>query len=275
MLVTEQKKAYWEYQYRLGKEYIIPLLSDWGVSLSEKKVLDIGCAEGGVLCSFADLGVEGYGIELSSSRLLIAKEMARKHHIPTIHFIIADINRDYFEEIYTGIGLNDSPGPIEKIYPRAAQLALFAATVGPELVKTISDLFAKGDFAFANHLDAAASSGTDLISHVLEAQFKADLIRQGRANQQTVVMAYSPGYCGWHVSGQKRLFEFLRPERIGVSLRESFLMEPLKSVSGVLIAGLREIHQFAPTYYVCEQCTTRDCQERMRKLSEKSCCDRE
>ena len=93
MLVTEQKKAYWEYQYRLGKEYIIPLLSDWGVSLSEKKVLDIGCAEGGVLCSFADLGVEGYGIELSSSRLLIAKEMARKHHIPTIHFIIADINQ--------------------------------------------------------------------------------------------------------------------------------------------------------------------------------------
>ena len=58
-----------------------------------------------------------------------------------------------------------------------------------------------------------------------------------------------------------------------MSLRESFLMEPLKSVSGVLIAGPREINQFSPTYYVCEQCTTQECHERMRKLSEKSCCD--
>ena len=62
------------------------------------------------------------------------------------------------------------------------------------------------------------------------------------------VLRYSPGYCGWHISGQRRLFAHLRPERIGITLHDSYLMEPLKSVSGVLIAGAKEIHAFADTY---------------------------
>jgi hypothetical protein len=76
------------------------------------------------------------------------------------------------------------------------------------------------------------------------------------------VLLYSPGYCGWHISGQKKLFEFLRPERIDIRLNERFLMIPLKSISGVLVAGAAEIHHISERYPFCDHCQSPTCRER-------------
>ena len=46
--------------------------------------------------------------------------------------------------------------------------------------------------------------------------------------------AEAPIPCGWPTGGQRPLFTALRPEEIGVTLNESCLMSPIKSVSGVL-----------------------------------------
>jgi len=102
MFVSEQRQAYWEYQYLLGKDYIIPLLSEWGVSLADTKVMDIGCAEGGILCAFADVGVKGLGLEISKDRLSFAKEHIQNHRLDKIRYIIADffhtpIKKDHSE----------------------------------------------------------------------------------------------------------------------------------------------------------------------------------
>ena len=56
------------------------------------------------------------------------------------------------------------------------------------------------------------------------------------------------------------------PERIGVSQRDSFVMEPLKSVSGVLIAGPGEPHDLPTDYLCCGECETQGCRERLRAL---------
>jgi hypothetical protein len=177
--------------------------------------------------------------------------------------ITSGIRLEQFDSIFHGIGLNESPNPIEKIYPKATRLTLFAATVGPAVSARISRLFAEGEFPLAGHLDSAASNGADQIAGILEKMYKNYLIRLGLANAETVVMAYSPGYCGWHISAQKALFEFLHPENIGISLRDSFLMEPLKSITGVLIAGPRSIHKFEATYAFCARCKAQSCRDRM------------
>lgn len=82
----------------------------------------------------------------------------------------------------------------------------------------------------------------------------------------TKLLRYSPGYCGWHISGQKALFAALRPEEIGISLRESFLMEPLKSISGVIVGGPGRIHEFEPSYPFCAECKSRSCRERIKHV---------
>lgn len=82
-------------------------------------------------------------------------------------------------------------------------------------------------------------------------------------------MLFSPGYCGWHVSGQKRLFESLRPDEIGIELSESFLMQPLKSVSGVIVVGPREIFDFDDAFSFCDECSTHSCRDRIRTVLER------
>jgi hypothetical protein len=82
----------------------------------------------------------------------------------------------------------------------------------------------------------------------------------------TGIMRYSPGYCGWHISAQKKLFEYLKPKEIGISLLESYLMTPLKSITGVLIAGKRTIHIFNADFPFCSKCKNHSCQNRIKQL---------
>jgi hypothetical protein len=62
------------------------------------------------------------------------------------------------------------------------------------------------------------------------------------------------------------LFERLRPAEIGVGLTASCLMDPLKSVSGVLVAGPAAVHRFRPTFTFCDACATHACRARMASV---------
>lgn len=68
----------------------------------------------------------------------------------------------------------------------------------------------------------------------------------------------SPGYCGWHIREQEKLFSLFPPNICGVMLSESFLMSPIKSVSGFF--GLGEA--LLPQPYHCEICTNKNCYNR-------------
>ena len=48
------KDYYWNYQFILAKEYYIPLLKKWGYNFSNKKILDIGCGNGGFTAAFGE-----------------------------------------------------------------------------------------------------------------------------------------------------------------------------------------------------------------------------
>lgn len=75
---------------------------------------------------------------------------------------------------------------------------------------------------------------------------------------------FSPGYCGWHVSEQSKLFSlFPVTDPCGVHLTESSLMLPIKSVSGVIGIG-RNVRKLDYTCGLCDytQCFKRRKQER-------------
>ena len=117
-------------------------------------------------------------------------------------------------------------------------------------------------------LDAQASEGAELAANETENRYVSWLAGKGRFNSRSGALRYSPGYCGWHVSGQRKLFDHLLPEKIGITLRESFLMQPLKSISGVVIAGQRQIFDFENTFDFCEDCSTWTCRERISAAME-------
>jgi hypothetical protein len=181
--------------------------------------------------------------------------------------VLADIGLAEFRTVYAGEGRNAPRSPVEEISARAEHLALFAVTLGERTSLELERLFAAEDFALAYVLDAMASAAADDLAELAERQFAAMLRERGWGTPDGAALRYSPGYCGWDVTGQRKLFEYLRPERIGLTLTDSCLMKPLKSVSGVIIAGPKSVHRFPPTYDFCERCEERTCRGRLRALA--------
>ncbi|MEE9448751.1 MAG: vitamin B12 dependent-methionine synthase activation domain-containing protein [Ignavibacteriaceae bacterium] len=182
--------------------------------------------------------------------------------------IIKKVTVKEFDIIFRGEGKNADEAPLENIYPHSGNLALFALTLGNEIVEIINDLFNKNDFAPGAMLDSVASMAADKSVEILENYIFNNLSERNLTKNDSIVLGYSPGYCGWDLSGQKKLFQHLNPGKIGITINESFLMTPLKSVSGVLVHSDKEIHIFESSFTFCRYCKNKTCYERMEKILE-------
>ena len=179
--------------------------------------------------------------------------------------VVADIDAAGFAAVYDGEGGNAALSPLAEIFPRASSLILFAVTLGAPVGERISELFDSGEFALGTALDAAASEATELAGDALDRALLAEARGKG-TNDALRVLRYSPGYCGWNLTGQRALFAALRPGEIGITLNERCLMDPLKSISGVMVLGPAEIHEFDNDYAFCAECRTKDCRARVLSL---------
>lgn len=173
--------------------------------------------------------------------------------------------RSDFEQIYRGRGDNDDDTPLEHVIDEAVSLALFAVTLGDKIPERINAFFDAGELAEGYILDQVASFAAEELAEAAARRFQIESLRNDLA-----VLPYSPGYCGWYVSGQEALFARLRPDEIGISLNDSCLMHPVKSVSGVLVMAPVEAHDFSPAFPCCATCTTLACQERIASLRPQS-----
>ena len=178
--------------------------------------------------------------------------------------IIGGISREEFRGVYRGEGRNAPETPLETVLAGAERLALFVATVGGAVTARIRDLFSRNEPALAAMLDSVASAAADRLTVLLGVRSLGPV--DGAGANGTRVLAYSPGYCGWHISGQKKLFEVLRPVEAGIALNDSFLMTPLKSISGVIISGKKEIFDFEDVFSFCRDCAEHTCRERIHVM---------
>jgi hypothetical protein len=168
-----------------------------------------------------------------------------------------------FEVVYLGDSGNDENTPLEQVLEDAVSLALFAVTLGEEISDRITGLFNAGELAEGYILDQVASFAADELARITGQRYQAAC---ASVDDMTAVLPYSPGYCGWNVTGQRALFAHLEPAELGITLNESCLMHPVKSVSGILVLAPIEAHEFNPAFPCCATCITLDCQERAAAL---------
>lgn len=180
--------------------------------------------------------------------------------------IMAEIDREQFTNVLHGEGCNQPGVVIEQLFAHSTSMALFVVTVGAPVCDEIVRLFDIGDFPKASMLDSAASEGAEIASDYIEDTITNLFTVNGKIDDTCAVMRFSPGYCGWDVSGQKQLFEYLKPEEIGIDLTDSFLMQPLKSISGICVAGEKHLFDIKPDYPFCNECKSRTCTERYQAL---------
>ncbi len=174
------------------------------------------------------------------------------------------ITKTDFKQIYQGEGKNDEVSPLTEIYPKASHLAMYVFTLGRDISDKIDQLVKDKDYPIGFMLDRIASESADKASAIAERYFSVKT-RINNTNASSLrTLLYSPGYCGWHISAQVKLFEYLKPEIIGIKLNKSSLMTPIKSVSGVLVSGKYKIHLFKNNFKFCRDCNTFSCRERMQ-----------
>ncbi len=68
----KDKQTYIKYQYENAKRYVIPFIENKIDLKKGLRVLEIGCAEGGVLKAFIEKGCHGTGVELMPARYEMA-----------------------------------------------------------------------------------------------------------------------------------------------------------------------------------------------------------
>lgn len=71
---------------------------------------------------------------------------------------------------------------------------------------------------------------------------------------------YSPGYCGWNIKEQTKLFALFDKSPCDIELTDSCLMLPIKSISSVLAIGKDVVK--AP--YGCNVCGKADCYKKRK-----------
>ena len=180
--------------------------------------------------------------------------------------LFEDLAISNFDAIYNATKLNAPDGPVPGIVAGADSAALFAATMGDALAAKSKELFKGGGPALGYMLDSVNSVGAERMGRLICERFREQLPEQLNKNKDLKVQYYSPGHCGWHMSGQEALFLALRPEEIGITLKPSWAMHPMKSISGILVAGDIRIHRFSPAFSFCPQCKEKKCVQRLRML---------
>jgi ubiquinone/menaquinone biosynthesis C-methylase UbiE len=68
-------RFYWQYEYDVAAKYMIPLLRQWGVGMTGRSVLDVGCGEGGGVCAMHDAGAMCVGFDIDAGRVRVACEL--------------------------------------------------------------------------------------------------------------------------------------------------------------------------------------------------------
>jgi len=77
--LNSNDKYFWAYQYRLGREVLIPYLKKNNISVDGLHVVEVGCAEGGVLAALVESGgLFGLGTDIAQSRLKAGQKINAK-----------------------------------------------------------------------------------------------------------------------------------------------------------------------------------------------------
>ncbi|MCR4438227.1 MAG: methyltransferase domain-containing protein [bacterium] len=111
-------EKHFQEQQAFAKSYLLPYFREHLPGFAGMRVLEVGCAEAGLLDVLHEQGIEAVGLELSPARVAIAR---RKN--PDLHVCVGDITDPRCRQVVgTGFDLVVMRDVIEHIAERAAAL---------------------------------------------------------------------------------------------------------------------------------------------------------
>ena len=145
---------------------------------------------------------------------------------------------------------------LAKAVGNAKEIYCFVATIGSKIDKEIQRLMKERRYSDAYVLDAVGSISAE---NVVE-QYYQYVAKKAKTKGRAVTLRFSPGYCDWALEQQRFLFATFRDKSpAGVTLSQSCLMSPRKSVSGLFGILPPGTSGADPAYNPCVMCRKNDC----------------
>jgi len=200
----------------------------------------------------------------------IAPELFSDYINEVIEFAKGINNISGYYQIYDNVDFNteDKITRISKIefrtgkivtnmLKKANSIAVFVCTAGFELEGYSKNQMQIGNMPEGYIADLLGSTIVEAAMDKIQQKLAEQLIAEGL----NITNRYSPGYCSWNVSEQQKLFQLIPQNICGISLSDSSLMQPIKSVSGFIGIGT----EVKFNNYTCNICDSQQCIYRNKK----------
>lgn len=145
----------------------------------------------------------------------------------------------------------DTGNIIPKMLRHSQCYAFFLVTAGPGPENLARSLITESNYLEGYIVDLVASALVDSAADQIQEEVRNLAARQS----MLITNRYSPGYCSWKVEEQQKLFPLFPKDCCGISLSDSSLMNPIKSISGIIGMG----SNVAYSDYTCELCSMPNC----------------
>lgn len=137
--------------------------------------------------------------------------------------------------------------------------AWFVCTAGEEISRYTRRLMDEGDLMKGYVVDVLANVVVEAAMDRIQSNLENEMKQAGLK----ITNRYSPGYCDWDITEQKKLFSVFPGNYLDIALSESCLMIPVKSVSGII--GIGKEVKF--NKYTCHLCSDKACLYRNKGIA--------
>lgn len=119
---------------------------------------------------------------------------------------------------------------IQKHLAASKKVILLAATIGEDVEEQITAYFQEGKYSYSLLLDAAATTAVEQAADELEKTIRQKVEPMG----YDMIWRFSPGYGDWDIRFQPEMIRLSQAEQIGISLTESMMLLPRKSITAII-----------------------------------------
>ena len=147
---------------------------------------------------------------------------------------------------------------LSKTLKDCEEIVCYIITLGDDVEVKIKRLMNEKRLTEAYILDAIASVAADNMVTTFHLRIKREYEKEGKQ----VTLCFSPGYCDWPITEQKKLFNLFDSNEMDVELTDSYFMKPRKSISGVFGITPKDSNPRKHYYNPCLECRREDCSAR-------------
>jgi hypothetical protein len=154
---------------------------------------------------------------------------------------------------------------ITKHLQNSLKVIVFSLTIGEEIENAINSHFKEGIYSHSLILDAAATTAVEAAADLLEKAVSQSVNKEGLY----LIQRFSPGYGDFDIHFQPEMLALSDAKSIGISLTESYMLLPRKSITAIIgLTAKQRIQCRAKNN--CQNCASLNCISRKELSNDKN-----